>query len=97
VGIAIDDQVPADVSAVVVPTIHQTLWEQQLLLAPLSIVSAVAVVTIQQTTRDRETLPAWPFSANNQGIREPQSRAKTQARRQQLQFPYYKEYRNRTG
>ena len=57
-GIAIDDQVPADVSAVAVPTIHQTLWEQQLLLTPLSIVSAVAVVTIQQTTRDRETLPA---------------------------------------
>ena len=59
-GIAIDDQVPADVSdsAVVVPTIHQTLWDQQLLPTPLSIVSAFADVTIQQTTRDRETLPA---------------------------------------
>ena len=50
-GIAIDDQVPADVSAVVVPTIHQTVWD-------CSLVSAVAVVTIQQTTRGRETLPA---------------------------------------
>ena len=60
-GIAIDDQVPADVSAVVVPTIHQTLWalwEQQLLPTPLSIVPATAVLTIQQTTKDRETLPA---------------------------------------
>ena len=60
-GITIDDPVPADVSAVVVPTIHQTLWalwEQQWLPTPLSIVSAIAVVTIQQTTRDRETLPA---------------------------------------
>ena len=28
-----------------VPTIHQALWEQQLLPTPLSIVSAVAVVT----------------------------------------------------
>ena len=61
-GIAIDDQVPADVSAVVVPTVHQTLWEQQLLLTPLSIVSAVAVVTIQQTARDRETLSVASLS-----------------------------------
>ena len=56
VGIAIDDQ--AGVSAVVVPTVHQTVWKQQLLLTPLSLVSTVAVVTVQQTTRDHETLPA---------------------------------------